>query len=48
MSVTVKEMLGESCILVHKKEDLESQKGKTIFALRQDAVRQMLLFCFHL
>lgn len=34
VSVTAKEMFGEACFLLHKKEDLESQEGKAIFALR--------------
>lgn len=42
-----KEMFGEACFLLHQKEDLESQEGKAIFALRQDAGRQMLFFCFY-
>lgn len=34
VSVTAKEMFGEACFLLHKKEDLESQEGKAVFALR--------------
>lgn len=34
MSVTAEEMFGEACFLLHEKEDLESQEGKAIFALR--------------
>lgn len=34
MSITAKEMFGEVCFLLHKKEDVESREGKAIFALR--------------
>lgn len=46
VSVTAKELFREVCFLLHKREDLQSQEVKAIFALRQDAVRQMLVFCF--
>jgi len=34
VSVAVKEMLRGVCFLLHKKEDLGSQEGKAISALR--------------
>lgn len=46
MSVRAKGLFRAACFLLHKREDLQSREVKAIFALRQDAVRQMLVFCF--
>lgn len=46
MSLRAKEMLGGACFLLHKKEDLESQEGKAIFALRCFQANTVFLLSF--
>lgn len=46
MSVTAKEMFGEAGFLLHKEEDLESQGGRAISALRCFQANTIFLLSF--